>query len=121
MVGFDLGQGRAWACVRWNHTQTWEGDEDTMQRPVPQTISHLGQDHLNARRALSALEREIDAAAQYYVPDFEIVLGAIAFFEDYADRHHAIEEMVYEALRRRTPFRAAELGALQDEHREAGN
>src|SRR5436190_22031921 len=89
-----------------------------MQKPLPDTITRLALEHLNARRTLNTLERQMEEVAQYHAPDADVVLGALAFFEEH-NRHHAIEDLVYAALKQREPYKADEIAPFRDGHADA--
>jgi hemerythrin-like domain-containing protein len=86
----------------------------------PQLLSRLLQDHVDARRVLVTLESEVDRIAQHRMPNAAALSEAIGFFGAYMGRlHHPIEDLIYGALRRRAPLRAAELNKIATEHTEA--
>lgn len=84
-------------------------------------INRLLQDHVSARRVMAALEAEVDRVAHFHPPDLTGIHRAGAFFSDYmAVMHHTIEDMVFTALSREAPAKAAEIKKVADEHDEAG-
>ncbi|MGZ5918810.1 MAG: hemerythrin domain-containing protein [Hyphomicrobium sp.] len=92
-------------------------DQTYSQRPA--LLVRLLRDHVEVRRKLSALEAEVDRVAQYRKPDGDALIAAMAYFADYmSPQHHRIENLVYSALTRRAPFRAAEIDKIAAEHDE---
>ena len=84
-------------------------------------LTRLLQDHVTTRRVMAALEHEVDRVAQFHTPDTAAIGAAVGFFTGYmAEMHHPIEDMIYSALAREAPARAAELKKVAEEHDEAG-
>jgi hemerythrin-like domain-containing protein len=97
---------------------TEEADDQTFNQR-PKLLVCLLRDHVDARRKLSALEAEVDRVAQYHKPDPDALATAMAYFQDYmGPQHHRIEDLIYGALTRRAPFRAAEIDKIAAEHNE---
>ncbi len=85
------------------------------QMTIPDAIQRLAMDHLNARRTLNTLERQVDALAQYQNVDPEVIAAVLAFFDE-NDGHHSVEDMMYLTLRHRAPHIGDEIDAILDEH-----
>lgn len=84
-------------------------------------FNRLLQDHVTARRVMAALEAEIDRVAQFHPPDLAAIDQAVSFFTGHmAGMHHPIEDMIFTALAREAPAKAAELRKVAEEHDEAG-
>lgn len=84
-------------------------------------LNRLLQDHVTARRVMAALEAEVDRIAQFHPPDAAAIDRAVGFFTGYmAGMHHPIEDMIFAALHREAPSKAAELKKVAEEHDEAG-
>ena len=97
---------------------TQEADDQTYT-DRPALLVQLLRDHVEARRKLSALEAEVDRIAQYHKPDDAALGAAMAYFASYmALQHHPTEDLVYGALTRRAPSRAAEIDKIATEHGE---
>lgn len=72
--------------------------------PLPDALERLSQEHIDMRVMLSQIEREIEVIAQYRDPDAETIPRAIRYFVDYpAQRHHPVENMIFEFLKTRVP------------------
>src|SRR4051812_1282609 len=96
-----------------------EAEEQSALTRRPELLVRLLHDHVDARRKLAALEAEVDRIAQYHKPDGEALTAAMAYFCDYmGPQHHRIEDLIYGALTRRAPFRAAEIDKIAAEHNE---
>jgi hemerythrin-like domain-containing protein len=96
-----------------------EDSDDQTYHQRPELLVRLLRDHVDARRGLALLEAEVDRIAQYHKPDASSLTGAMAYFSDYMNRqHHRIEDLIYGALARRAPFRAAEIDKIAAEHSE---
>ncbi len=81
--------------------------------PFPNAISRLTQDHIDMRMALSMLEREVDSIAQYHEPDAVLLDGAMQYFANFPARcHHPVEEMIFRALKARSPLAAVRAGCV---------
>lgn len=84
-------------------------------------FNRLLQDHVTARRVMAALEAEVDRVAQFHPPDIAEIGQAVSFFTGYmAELHHPIEDMMFTALSREAPAKAAALKKVAEEHDEAG-
>lgn len=84
-------------------------------------LNRLLQDHVTARRVMATLEAAVDRVAQFHPPDTAAIGQAVAFFTGYmAEMHHPIEDMIFTALSREAPAKAAELKKVAEEHDEAG-
>jgi hemerythrin-like domain-containing protein len=84
----------------------------------PNTIRRLTQDHIDMRMALSTLEREVDSIAQYHEPDAVLLGGAMQYFANFPARcHHPVEEMIYAALKARSPLAAVRAGCVEQHAR----
>ena len=95
-----------------------EADDQTLHRR-PALLVRLLHDHIDARRGLALLEAEVDRIAQYHKPDAAALAGVMEYFAGYmGPQHHRIEDLVYGALVRRAPFRAAEIDKIAAEHSE---
>ena len=91
-----------------------------MHITIPKAIERLARDHINVRRALNALEQQVETVAQYQNPDKEIIAGVIAFLADNG-AHHTVEDMIFTALRKRAPHKLEELDEVAAEHDEGRN
>lgn len=87
---------------------------------VPKAIERLARDHINARRTLNTLEQQVETVAQYQSPEPEIIAGVVAFFADNFG-HHTVEDMIFNALRKRAPHKLDELDEVAAEHDEGKN
>jgi len=95
-----------------------EADDQTFNRR-PELLVRLLRDHVDARRKLAVLETEVDLIAQYHKPDAQALTAAMGYFTGYmGPQHHRIEDLIYGALTRRAPFRAAEIDKIAAEHNE---
>lgn len=84
-------------------------------------FNRLLQDHVTARRVMAALDAEVDRVAQFHPPGMAAIDQAVSFFTGYmAGMHHPIEDMIFTALSREAPAKAAELKKVAEEHDEAG-
>lgn len=71
---------------------------------LPDSITRLSQDHIAMRMALTMLEREVAAVAQYHAPDGEVIGGAVHYFAHFPSLcHHPIEQMLFDMLQGRAP------------------
>jgi hemerythrin-like domain-containing protein len=85
----------------------------------PQLLNRLNHEHLKTRRVLALLEQEVDRIAQYHAPDAGLLYEVLGYLSGpMSDLHHPIEDLVHGALRRRAPYRAAELERIASEHCE---
>jgi hemerythrin-like domain-containing protein len=83
-------------------------------------IEILRQEHRNIDKVLGVLEQELNVFDRGGRPDYEVVLAVIDYFRDYPDScHHPKEDLIVEKFKARDPARAAAIGDLQAEHREA--
>ncbi len=84
-------------------------------------LNRLLQDHVSARRVMTALEAEVERVAQFHPPQMAAVEQAVSFLTGYmAAMHYPIEDMIFTALSREAPVKAAELKEVAEEHDEAG-
>lgn len=67
------------------------------------------------RMALTMLEREVDAVAQYHEPDADLLGGCAQYFADFpAHRHHPVEDMLHDLLSSRAPKTAAQVAKIRE-------
>ncbi len=91
----------------------WEGIN------VSQVLRRLHDDHINVRRVLSILERQINAMDRGGRPDWDIVQGIIEYLMTYPDlRHHPLENRVFAQMQRKDARTAQDFAGLEVEHRE---
>jgi hemerythrin-like domain-containing protein len=77
------------------------------------------QEHRNFAKLLDLLDAQIRRFHDGETPDYQLMLDAINYMVDYADRvHHPKEDVVFERLAVRVPASRSIIEGLQDEHEQ---
>lgn len=83
-------------------------------------IQALREDHRNIRRLLSILDHHIALLANGGDPVYDLLAAIADYFCDYPDHcHHPKEDVLFRRLQAVHPEKAAEIGDLTREHRDA--
>ena len=76
------------------------------------------QEHVYYQQLLALLQHEIDVFHSGGVPDYQLMLDAIAYLREYSDQvHHPREDVAFRRLLRRSPDRELPIARLLQEHR----
>jgi hemerythrin-like domain-containing protein len=80
-------------------------------------LVRLRDDHANAARLLSLLDREVQMVRGGEDADYDVIEGVIDYFKGYPDAyHHPLEDIVYSQLLKAAPERAKKVGDLLADH-----
>ncbi len=80
-------------------------------------LDRLREDHRNFARLIDAVERELKLFNAGGRPNYELLLAAVDYLHDYAERqHHPAEDLVYARLATCAPACAERCGDLIAEH-----
>lgn len=85
---------------------------------MPQILTRLRQEHADFARLLDLLDRQLALFATAGAVDYDMIGAILRYCLEYPDAvHHPGEDMIYDALRRRDPALATEVGDLEADHR----
>lgn len=87
---------------------------------MPEVLTRLHEEHADFARLLDLLDRQL-VLFDKGVPDYDTIGAILQYCVEYPDAvHHPKEDLIYAVLHRCDPALAAEVGNLEEEHRELG-
>ena len=82
-------------------------------------IDQLHQDHVNTRRLLVLLQKQMDAFDKGDETDFGLMQSIVDYISEYTDSvHHPKEDLIYAALENRDPSCKTLVDELHKEHKQ---
>jgi len=85
---------------------------------VPEVLNRLHNEHADFARLLNLLDRQLALFADGSA-DYDMIGAILQYCMEYPDAvHHPKEDMIYGTLRSRDPALAAEIGDLEEDHRD---
>lgn len=85
---------------------------------MPEVLARLHKEHADFARLLDLLDRQ-QALFADGVADYDMIGAILQYVMEYPDAvHHPKEDLIYNVLRSRDPGLAAEVGNLEEDHRE---
>lgn len=86
---------------------------------MEQTLVSLRNDHRNYIKLLAALKSDIDKLLHSANPDFIRLYDIMNYMTNYPDvSHHPVEEIIFNALRLKTPGSVDLINTLTEDHKE---
>ena len=85
---------------------------------VPEILNRLHKEHADFTRLLDLLDQQLALFTDGQPADYDTINAILQYCQEYPDAvHHPKEDLVYGRLRDRNPELAAEVGDLEEEHR----
>lgn len=86
---------------------------------MPEVLDRLHKEHADLTRLLDLLDRQLALFTAGKPADYDTISAILQYCQEYpAAVHHPKEDLVYGRLRGRDPALAAEVGDLEEEHRD---
>jgi hemerythrin-like domain-containing protein len=86
---------------------------------VPEVLNRLHKEHADLTRLLDLLDQQLALFAAGKPADYDMIGAILQYCLEYPDAvHHPKEDLIYGVLRSRDPVLAAEVGDLEEEHRD---
>lgn len=86
---------------------------------VPEVLNRLHKEHADLTRLLDLLDQQLALFTAGKPADYDMIGAILRYCLEYPDAvHHPREDLIYSVLRSRDPALAAEIGDLEEEHRD---